>query len=230
MAKGIITYGTKPSHVPISHVELRVSGSSFDIHQLHFETSLLSMSNVYNIAACIALFKSIGVHSHELCEVVERLHAPSGRMEVLQLKNHTVWIDYAHTPDALRRLLEFAKQVSLGRVITVLGCGGERDQEKRHQMGTIASTLSDLAIFTQDNPRGEELMMIIKQMSENILDNVKVIENRQEAIRYALSISVKSDTILVAGKGNEHFLIVKEDKIPYNDKAFIYQLSEEEPL
>ena len=97
-------------------------------------------------------------------------------------------------------------------------------------MGTIASTLSDLAIFTQDNPRGEELMMIIKQMSENILDNVKVIENRQEAIRYALSISVKSDTILVAGKGNEHFLIVKEDKIPYNDKAFIYQLSEEEPL
>ena len=228
--KGIITYGLKPSHVQISNVELRGSGSSFDIGQLHFETCLLSMNNVYNLAACIALFKSLGIHSHELCEVVSRIEAPAGRMEVLKLKNHTIWIDYAHTPDALRRLLEFANQVCIGRIITVLGCGGERDQDKRHQMGTIASTLSYRAIFTEDNSRGEDPVEIIKQMSVNVLDNVCVLIDRQKAIAFALSISMKSDIIIIAGKGNEQFLIVKEDKIPYNDKAFILKLTEEEPL
>lgn len=228
--KGIITYGTKPSHVQISHVELRSSGSSFDVGHLHFETKLLSMNNVYNLAACIALFKSMGIHSHELCEVVNHVEGVEGRMEVMKLKEHTIWIDYAHTPDALRQLLTFAKSVCIGRIITVIGCGGERDQDKRHQMGTIASTLSDMAIFTEDNSRNEVVDDILKQMSENVLDNVTLIPDRKAAITFALSISMKSDIIIIAGKGNEQFLIVKDAKIPYNDKAFIYQLSEEEPL
>ena len=127
-------------------------------------------------------------------------------------------------------MLEFANQVCIGRIITVLGCGGERDQDKRHQMGTIASTLSYRAIFTEDNSRGEDPAEIIKQMSVNVLDNVSVLIDRQKAIAFALSISMKSDIIIIAGKGNEQFLIVKEDKIPYNDKAFILKLTEEEPL
>lgn len=228
--KGIITYGTQPSHVQISNIELKNSGSAFDIGHLHFETKLLSMNNVYNLAACIALFNSMGIHSHELCEVVGRVEGVEGRMEVLRLKEHTIWIDYAHTPDALRTLLTFAKSVCIGRIITVIGCGGERDQDKRHQMGTIASTLSDIAIFTEDNSRHEAVEDILKQMSENVLDNVTLISDRKAAITFALSISMKSDIIIIAGKGNEQFLIVKDAKIPYNDKAFIYQLSEEEPL
>lgn len=228
--KGIITYGLSPSHVQLKNVELRSSGSSFDIGHLHFETKLLSMNNVYNLAACIALFKSMGIHSHELCEVVSRVEGVEGRMEVLRLKEHTIWIDYAHTPDALRHLLEFAKRVSVGKIITIIGCGGDRDQDKRHQMGTIASTMSDTAIFTEDNSRNEKVDDILKQMSENVLDNVILIPDRKAAIVFALSISMKSDIIIIAGKGNEQFLIVKDAKIPYNDKAFIYQLSEEEPL
>ncbi len=226
--RGIITYGTKPAHVQLKNIQLTSTASSFEVGHLHFETELLSMNNVYNLGACIALFKSLGIHNHDLCEAVKQLKPVAGRLEVVQAHDRCCWIDFAHTPDALRKLLEFARQVAHGRIITIIGCGGERDHEKRHQMGTIASTLSDIAIFTADNPRHEKVETILQAMRQNVLNNVFCIPDRKKAIVFALSISLKSDIIIVAGKGNEQFLIVNDEKIPYNDKAFIKEYNRED--
>ena len=122
---------------------------------------------------------------------------------------------------AIKKVLLFAKRVAQGRVISILGCGGNRDQDKRAKMGTIASLYSDIAIFTEDNSRNEKTLDILKAMSVNVQKNVLWIENRQLAIQKALSLAKENDIILIMGKGNQQFLIANYGKIPYNDKAFI---------
>lgn len=218
---GVVTFGARSGHLLIEDIELKDSGSNFMIENTRFSTDLLSMNSIYNITACLVLFKMLHIQPSKLVEVVASLQPIEGRMEVLKFKQQTIWIDFAHTPDALRRLLVFASSVKRGKVITVIGCGGERDREKRHQMGTIASSKSDIAIFTEDNSRHEKTGDIIEEMMLNVLNNVIVKEKREDAIALAVDMANESDIIIVAGKGNEQFLIVNDDKIPYNDKAFI---------
>lgn len=218
---GVVTFGARSGHILIEDIELRADGSSFAIENTRFTTDLLSLNCIYNITACLVLFKMLHTQPSDFVTSVASLKPIEGRMEVLKVNKKTVWIDFAHTPDALRRLLVFANSVKRGKVITVIGCGGERDREKRHQMGTIASSKSDIAIFTEDNSRHESTSQIIEAMKENVLNNVIVKEKRMEAITLAMEIANEFDIIIVAGKGNEQFLIVNEDKIPYNDKAFI---------
>jgi len=130
----------------------------------------------------------------------------------------TIIIDFAHTPDGLRQLLSTARTLTKSRLITVFGCGGERDAQKRKQMGQIASKYSDCIVLTSDNPRGENPNDIIRQIEEGVtIKDTKSIVDRVEALRFALAEMEEGDTLVIAGKGNEHYLEVKGRKMPYSD-------------
>lgn len=190
------------------------------INETIYQCDLIGENNARNLALAIALLSQFNYP--DLVLAIKELHVVEGRMELLKIQGWKILIDYAHTPAALKNLLLFARKS--GNVICVIGCGGERDQGKRHKMGTIASLYSQLTIFTEDNSRNEKIDDIILAMSENILNNVIIEKKRQSAIRLAFKMASKEDVIVVAGKGNEQFLIVNGTKIPYNDKAFIIQL------
>lgn len=223
----IITVGRKNAHYHIGNIQLACDGSSFEFANTAYQTSCLAEFNVENIALMLAVGKSLRYSDEELQRVVSHLHPLNGRLEVIK-QQPCIWIDFAHTPMAIKKVLLFAKRVAQGRVISILGCGGNRDQDKRAKMGTIASLYSDIAIFTEDNSRNEKTLDILKAMSVNVQKNVLWIENRQLAIQKALSLAKENDIILIMGKGNEQFLIANYGKIPYNDKAFILSLFEEE--
>ena len=141
-----------------------------------------------------------------------------GRFSVLKCEKGTIIIDYAHTPDGMKNLLSTARTITKSRLITVFGCGGERDKSKRAQMGKIASEYSDYIVLTSDNPRGEDPLDIIKQIEWGVsVKDVKCIVDRTEAVRFALAEMEEGDTLVIAGKGNESYLEVKGRKIPYSD-------------
>ena len=144
-------------------------------------------------------------------------------MEIFELASRSIVIDYAHTPDSLAVVASFLKKHVQKRLICVFGCGGERDQKKRAPMAQIAASLCDIVIVTEDNSRNEPFEKIVKDMELERFHNVIVIEKRTEAVHKAFILSQLNDIILLAGKGNEQFLIAKGVKTPYNDKACICQ-------
>ena len=126
--------------------------------------------------------------------------------------------DYAHTPDGLQQLLKTARTITKSRLITVFGCGGERDTAKRALMGEIAENYSDYVVVTTDNPRGENAESILHDIEMGFAGrNYKCIADRTEAIIHAIGEMVEGDTVVIAGKGNEEYLEVKGKKIPYSD-------------
>ena len=135
----------------------------------------------------------------------------------------TVVIDFAHTPDALENILKICKSASKGRLITVFGCGGERDKTKRSEMGRIASRLSDLTVITSDNSRSEDPLEIIKDILKGIDKNSRytVIQDRTDAIKYALDAAKDSDVVLLAGKGHEEYEINSQGVHPYSERKIV---------
>ena len=133
-----------------------------------------------------------------------------------------MFVDYAHTPDALEKTMETLNRVRRGRLIVVFGCGGDRDRTKRPLMGRIASRLADFTIITSDNPRTEEPLSIIGEIKQGITGNsFKVIEDRRTAIAEAIGMAKEKDTVLVAGKGHEAYQIIGKVAYPFNDRAVI---------
>ncbi|RKY81744.1 UDP-N-acetylmuramoyl-L-alanyl-D-glutamate--2,6-diaminopimelate ligase, partial [candidate division KSB1 bacterium] len=131
-----------------------------------------------------------------------------------------VIVDYAHTPDALEKILRCSKEFTEGRLITVFGCGGDRDRTKRPVMGRVASEVSDQVIITSDNPRTEDPSKIISEIFKGVKKNfseVNVIEDREQAIKQAISIARKGDTVVIAGKGHEDYQIIGTKKIHFSD-------------
>ena len=149
-------------------------------------------------------------------------------MEILDIPaEYRVIIDYAHTPDALKKVLLCLGSFPHGRIITVFGCGGERDREKRAMMGDIASQLSDVLVITSDNPRGEEPVKIINDILSGINKTKKTVyihENRRKAIEYALKIASKNDIILLAGKGHETYQLIGGEKLPMDEGAIVREI------
>jgi UDP-N-acetylmuramoyl-L-alanyl-D-glutamate--2,6-diaminopimelate ligase len=133
-----------------------------------------------------------------------------------------VFVDYAHTPDALRKTMETLNRVRSGRLIVVFGCGGDRDRTKRPVMGRIASELADFVIVTSDNPRGEEPMSIIEEIRSGIATSTfRIVEDRKSAIGEALCMAREHDVVLVAGKGHEDYQILGNVTHPFSDKAVV---------
>ena len=141
---------------------------------------------------------------------------------------YTIVLDYAHTPDSLEKLITTARDHYTGEIITLIGCGGDRDKTKRPIMGEIATRLSDYVYLTSDNPRSEDPMDIICQMEYGIKkQNYEIIVDRKEAIRIAILNAKPDDVILIAGKGHEDYQVLKTGKIPFDEKLIVKDIIKE---
>ena len=181
-------------------------------------SSLYGEFNIYNLLATLAVCSELGIHGEELARAVRRGKNVKGRFSVLRAEKGTIIIDYAHTPDGLQQLLSTARTITKSRLITVFGCGGERDSAKRALMGEIAENYSDYVVVTTDNPRGENVETILHDIEIGFAGrNYKCIPDRTEAIIHAIGEMIEGDTVVIAGKGNEEYLEIKGKKIPYSD-------------
>ena len=223
---------SQPADVYAREIEIREGGVSFQLSwggllmPLHLQLS--GLFNVYNAMAAATVCLHLGISSETVKRGLEGVRAVPGRMEAIETGTpYRVILDYAHSPDSLRNILEAIRQFTKGRVIALFGCGGDRDRAKRPIMGEIAGRLADLVIVTSDNPRGEEPMDIIRQITEGIEPDgasCEVIEDRRSAIAYALSIARAGDTVLLAGKGQETYQEIKGVKRPFDEKQIVAEL------
>ncbi|MBN2323293.1 MAG: UDP-N-acetylmuramoyl-L-alanyl-D-glutamate--2,6-diaminopimelate ligase [Spirochaetes bacterium] len=222
MAKGtVVTYGTGPSAAVRGGVQnLSLSGSEFSINGVGFRTRLIGMHNIFNILAAAAAAERLGVDADTVRRAVERFENVPGRFErVGEESDIHVFVDYAHTPDALQKLLDAAGALKTGRIITVFGCGGDRDRTKRPLMGGVVEKGSDVAIVTSDNPRTENPLAIIEDIKKGLLrTNHIVVPDRKSAIYRAIEMAMPDDIVLIAGKGHEDYQILGQKKIHFDDR------------
>jgi UDP-N-acetylmuramoyl-L-alanyl-D-glutamate--2,6-diaminopimelate ligase len=188
--------------------------------QVNFKTRLIGRHNVYNILASVAWGMKEGLRLPAMQSMVEQFQPVPGRLERIEFSgDFAVFVDYAHTDDALRNVLIALRQVSSGRIIAVFGCGGERDKDKRPKMGNVVTELADYAVVTNDNPRSEDPQEIINDIKRGIFkDNYRVIFDRREAIRQSLTLAKSGDIVLIAGKGHEDYQIFQDRKIHFDDR------------
>jgi UDP-N-acetylmuramoyl-L-alanyl-D-glutamate--2,6-diaminopimelate ligase len=160
-------------------------------------------------------------------EGIEKVKGVPGRLELVHEKDYSVYVDYAHTPDGLEKTLLALKTLCKGKLICVFGCGGNRDNQKRALMGEISGKLADFTVLTTDNPRFEEPMSIISEIEEGLVKRSKkyvIVQDRAQAIQYAIERAKQGDVILVSGKGNEKYQDVLGIKKPYNDNDTIMEI------
>lgn len=180
--------------------------------------------SVSNALASIGTLISLGFTLDEALDGLQKAKGVKGRAEVVPIdKDYTVIIDYAHTPDSLEKIITSISNVSEGRIVTLFGCGGDRDATKRPIMGEIAERYSDYLIVTSDNPRTEDPEKIIQDILKGIKNknNIKIIVDRKEAIRFALKNAQKGDIIILAGKGHETYQITNNGKIHFDEREII---------
>lgn len=183
------------------------------------KSPLLGEHNLYNIMAAVATVLVLGVEQEAIEEGIRRLKGVPGRLEKVSDRPMVV-VDYAHTPDALAKVLDALRPLAKGRVIVVFGCGGDRDRTKRPVMGRIASEKASLVVLTSDNPRGEDPMAIIREIEAGLVPGCDylVIPDRKEAIREAIRRATPDDLVLIAGKGHETYQIIGERRLPFDDR------------
>ena len=183
--------------------------------------------SVYNAICAFGAALQLGIDIPTIVRGLEKATGVVGRVEVVPTDtDYTVIIDYAHTPDGLENIITAVKDFAKGRVITLFGCGGDRDATKRPIMGEIAGRLSDYSIITSDNPRTEDPMAIINSIEEGMKKTdgkYTVIADRREAIGYALDHAEKDDVIILAGKGQETYQIIGKEKIDFDERVVVYK-------
>ncbi len=187
--------------------------------------------NVYNALAAASVGMIMGVRPEIITEALESVRAVPGRAEMLETGTpYKVILDYSHSPDALENILKTVREFARGRVICVFGCGGDRDKLKRPLMGEISGRLADLSILTSDNPRSEDPYEILGAIEEGVRrtdGEYKIIENRKDAIRYAMEHAADGDMIILAGKGHETYQEIRGVKRPFNEKTVVQRLLKE---
>ena len=217
-------------------IEITEDGVSFkmkliDVEEMPVRLQLTGMFNVYNALAATAVGLIMGVKPHTITAALEKVKSVPGRAEMLDTRTpYKVILDYSHSPDALENILLAVKEFARGRVISLFGCGGDRDHLKRPMMGEISGRLADFSILTSDNPRTEDPMEILAAIEEGIKltgGQYTVIENRREAIRYALQMAKDGDIIILAGKGHETYQEIMGVKRPFDEKVVVRELLEE---
>lgn len=179
---------------------------------------LTNIFNVYNYLTMVALVHNLGFKIEDIIDNTSNIKAPKGRCEVYNVNNGYAVIDYAHTPDAVLKVITAYSQIKKGRIITIIGCGGDRDSKKRPIMGDIATKLSDYVIFTNDNPRTEDPNKIMKDILSGVKsDNYEVILDRKDAIKNGIKMISKNDILLILGKGHENYQIIGKTKYHLDD-------------
>lgn len=221
----IMTYGVKSdAQFRASEIDLSLNGAKFAVDsprgRLDISTRLIGLHNIYNIVASIAAGVCLEFSLDSIKRGIENLVSVSGRLEPIDCgQPFRLFIDYAHTDDALYNVLCALKPMISKRIIVVFGCGGQRDRAKRPRMGSVASELADFVIVTSDNPRSEEPEAIAKEVVTGIkTKDYQVILDRQEAIKEALSKAKEGDCVLIAGKGHETHQILKNTTVAMDDR------------
>jgi UDP-N-acetylmuramoyl-L-alanyl-D-glutamate--2,6-diaminopimelate ligase len=207
-----------------TNATFKTPAGEFEVH-----TSLMGKANLFNIGAAIGTGVALGVPAEAMATGIASLNCVPGRFEpVIAGQAFRVIVDYAHTDDALEKVLASAREITRGRLIVVFGCGGDRDRTKRPLMGEAAAKGSDYAILTSDNPRGEEPMAIIKEIEEGMRGaRYRIEADRREAIRLALAEAKPGDTVLIAGKGHEGYQTIGTNSHAFDDRAVARELLDE---
>lgn len=232
--RNTITYGiNQDCDLKASNIILNEDGVKFDVNyggmEEHVDLPIPGEFSVYNALTAIGCCMAENI---PLDLAVDGLHSAKGvkgRIEIVRTPgtNYTVIIDYAHTPDGLLNVINAIRGFAKGRIVTLFGCGGDRDASKRPIMGKIAGELSDFCIVTSDNPRTEDPEKIIKQVVEGVKQtdcDYEVITNRFSAIEYALDHAKKNDIILLAGKGHETYQVLGKDTIKFDEREIVQKL------
>lgn len=192
---------------------------------------LIGSFNAYNVLAIYAAAELLGLETLGILQTMSTLESVAGRFQYSVSDNNiTIIVDYAHTPDALKNVLETINNIRTGNeaLITVVGCGGDRDAEKRPKMGRIAAQLSSKVIFTSDNPRSEDPGAIIEAMEKGVspehFNKTLSITDRKQAIKTACQMANQGDIVLVAGKGHETYQEIKGERFDFDDFKIVKQL------
>ena len=230
-----VTYGLKSmADFKTKIIEKSFSGMLLNVDKQEVWVRLIGDFNAYNLLAIYASAELLGLDVDEVLRLMSELESVDGRFEYkISTSGIVTIVDYAHTPDALKNVLETIKGIRSGKeqVITVMGCGGDRDKVKRSKMGYISSVLSDQVIFTSDNPRFEEPQSILDQIEEGVLkeDRKKTMSilDRKQAIKAACKLAKTGDILLVAGKGHETYQDIQGKKIYFDDKEMTKEILEE---
>lgn len=229
----VLSYGFGPpagirvreSEMTLDGTRLRVSTPAGD---LTIHSRLVGRPNTCNMLAAIGAALGLDVDPRHIRAGIESLDGVSGRMQMIRGgQDFTVIVDYAHTPDALEKLLETVRQLAPGHLVAVFGCGGDRDRRKRPLMGEIAARLSDVVVATSDNPRSENPAGILAEIEPGLMRgpaSYQLKVDRREAIRSALSLARKGDVVVIAGKGHETYQMIGNQVLPFDDRTVALQL------
>ncbi len=225
----VITYGIKQkADVVAAGIKVHRKGASYRARtpwgEVPVNLKLTGCFNVYNSLAALAAGGARGLPLAAVAKALEGVPGVPGRFELVDRgQDFTVVVDYAHTPDGLENILKTARELTRGRLITVFGCGGDRDRTKRPLMGEIAARCSDLPVITSDNPRTEDPLRIIADIEEGAKrvrrpDEYVVLPDRRQAIAHAIKTASPGDVVIIAGKGHEDYQIVGTEKFPFDDR------------
>ncbi|MBU1262860.1 UDP-N-acetylmuramoyl-L-alanyl-D-glutamate--2,6-diaminopimelate ligase [bacterium] len=213
----VIRFGIREGELRPEEIEETETGIAFSIYGKRIKSKLFGIYNLYNMLGAIAASHYYGIPIKTIKEAIEDFSPPQGRFEIIS-RSPKVIIDYAHTPNALSAVLRACWQLKPKRVILLFGCGGDRDREKRPEMGRIAEELASLSLLTSDNPRNEDPEQILKEIEKGMKKEHLKISDRREAIEKAISLAQADDLVLIAGKGHERYQIIGDKKIEFSDQ------------
>lgn len=211
--------GTKISDIKIGNYD--INNDYFEYNNKIYNTKIKGEYNIKNIIPSIIILDKMNIDSRK---IIPQLCLPPGRMQIIKYKNNNIIIDYAHTPDAMEKIISTVKIMNYNRIITIFGCGGNREKEKRPKMGEIASLLSDYVILTNDNPRDENPKEIIREIKQNMNNNYKIIYDRKKAIQEGIKMLKENDILLILGKGHEEYQVIDNKKIFFSDLCTVYDI------
>jgi UDP-N-acetylmuramoyl-L-alanyl-D-glutamate--2,6-diaminopimelate ligase len=229
----VVTYGFSDTFdLYADEIYLNPRMTGFTVHYRgekgRFEWPMIGRYNIMNCLAAIAVCLNRNIPLGELPRLVGSFASVPGRLEKVEnSRNFNVYVDYAHTPDALEKVLNCLKEIKQGKIITIFGCGGDRDRGKRPKMGKAAEEGSDYTIVTSDNPRSEDPGAICSEIAAGFTSsNFTVMVDRRQAIEKALAMATSKDLILIAGKGHETYQLFAHHSIPFDDKKVAQELAD----
>lgn len=218
-----ITYGESKSDFNIIKYKLKLDKTIYKLRynnkNYKVKMNVIGKYNIYNSLVAIIVLVNMGYNIKKVIKLFKRIKLPSGRLDMIKYKKNVIFVDYAHTPDAVKNVLTNAIKFKKNKIYTIVGCGGNRDKTKRKDMGIIATELSDYVIFTNDNPRNEDEMKIVNDMINGIInENYEVILDRSKAIKRGIDLLNKKDILFILGKGHEEYQLINGIKHHFSDK------------
>lgn len=225
MKKNALSFGFNKSNAQIlsfkENKKLSILKLKLNNKIYKFKTLLKGNFNAYNLALAIVITNNY-TNVKNIKKITNTIVPPKGRCDTVIYKKNKIVIDYAHTPDAMEKIIDAFSHIKHSKIITIVGCGGNRDKSKRPIMGNIAVSLSNYVIFTDDNPRCERPTEIIKDITNSLKkNNFEIINNRKDAIIKGIKMLKKNDILLILGKGHEDYQIIGHEKIYFDDKKIV---------